>query len=201
MSFATLDDLSVALNKTFIDGELAQAQWLLDSATEAIKLEAAQSFEQATTTALLEGTWSPNLELPERPVIAVTSVRLNGVIITPGNYEWNSRQILRRGLILGEALGAGGDLWSHKPGAAFGSVGHWGGPASTVEVTYEHGYTTVPAVIQALCVSMVKRLLLNPAGVMSEQIAGYAVRYDSNKSSSLRLDEDEKKIARAFRQP
>ena len=200
MSFATLDDLQVFLNKNLSDGEIAQAQMFLDAATAAIKAEAAQSFERATTTALLAGTWGTELELPERPVIAVTSVALNGVTITPGNYEWNSRSLLRRGPLVLEDLDS---IWSHYPGARFGGVGHWGGPSSTIEVVYEHGFETIPQDLWLLCLQIASRTMLNPGGVQSETIAGYSVRYATRESGgpSMLLDADEKKVARAYRQP
>lgn len=202
MSFADTTDLATFLNTTFDTGQQAQAQMFLDGATAIIKAEANQTIEQVETTALLAGTWAQELELPERPVVSVSLVKLNGITIESGDYEWNERQLLRRGTLFGETIGTI-DRWAYRPGAAFGNPAHWGGPASTVEVTYEHGFDTIPAELVTVCLQMAARSTLNPAGVQAETISGYAVRYASTVTGgpSMTLTNDERKIVRAYRQP
>lgn len=201
-SFASTDDLATFLNRTWAAGEEDQAQMFLDGATAAIKQEANQTFELTETTALLAGTWSNELELPERPVVSVGAVYLNGVLVGTGDYEFNTRQLLRRGRLFGQSIGTIDD-YAYRPGSAFGHQAHWGGPSSTVQVTYTHGFDPIPYDLVVLCLQVAARTMLNPAGVQSESIAGYSVRYVNHGSGgpTLLLDADEKKIARNYRIP
>lgn len=201
-SFATTTQLAAFLNRTFTAGETAQAQMFLDGATALIQSEANQTLAQAETTAVLAGTWDSSLLLPERPVTAVGAVSLNGVpLASGGDFEWNSRQLLRRGTLFGVNLGAP-DLWRYRPGAAFGTASHWGGPESTVTVTYTHGYATIPEDIVTVCLQIAARAILNPAGVQSESLGAYAVRYGTaDGGPTMTLSDAERKVIRQYRQP
>lgn len=196
MSFATPEDLGVFLGRTDLDAP--QAQMILDGATAAIRAEANQTITRATSTDLLMGTWSLDLELPERPVVSIGSVKLNGVVMAAADYEWEGLQVLRRGQLLGRIGVFDGN--PRRPGAYLGSVGHWGGPASTVEVTYTHGYATVPADLMMLCLQIAARVLINPQGLQSESLGAYSVRYVNHGSGgpTVLLDEDEKRVARRY---
>lgn len=201
-SFATVADLGTFLNRTLTGGDASQAQMFLDGATAAIKQEANQTLERVQTSALLAGSWSNELELPERPVVAVAAVLLNGVLVGTGDYEWNSRQLLRRGRLFGQSIGTVDD-YAYRPGSTFGHQAHWGGPSSTVQVTYTHGFDPIPQVLVTLCLQVAARTMLNPAGIQSETVAGYSVRYVNHGSGgpTVLLDADEKKVARSFRIP
>lgn len=197
--FATAGELATFLNLTFDAGQSAQADALLQGATTAIRSEAAQHISLVDDdTVLLAGTWDWDLELPERPVISVDTVAINGVAITPpGSFEWNNRQLLRRSLALSELTGAG--MWNQAPGARFNTAGHWGGPGSTVEVTYTHGYATIPDDLMLICKQIAARVVLNPEGIQSESLGAYSVRYVAKEAGgiSLLLTEEERRIIRS----
>lgn len=196
MTLASIFDLIAFLDRP--DISIEQAQLVLEGTTAAIRAEANQTITRATTTALLMGTWSQDLVLPERPVVAVGTVKLNGIEMSTADYDWEGLQILRRGQLLGRIGVFDGN--PRRPGAYLGAVGHWGGPASTVEVTYTHGYDTAPADLKALCLQVAARVILNPQGLQSESLGAYSVRYVQHGSGgpSLLLDEDEKRIARRY---
>jgi hypothetical protein len=86
--------------------------------------------------------------------------------------------------------------------------GGWGGPKATVVVTYSHGYEVIPDDIKGVCLSAAARAftspgLVNPAGVESETIDGYAVTYRSNmangSTAGVTLAEDESRIVKRYR--
>lgn len=197
-SFASTDDLEAFLNRKFDTGETVQAQVMLDGATAAIRAEAFQTISLVENdTVRLAGSWEPDFELPEWPVLSVSAVALNGVpLVMHDGYEWNTRQLLRRSQLLAELTGY--SAFQHAPGALLGFAGNWGGPGSTVEVTYSHGYTTIPADLVLVCLQAASRPILNPGGVQSESLGAYAVRYVNKGSGgpSVLLDDDEKKIIR-----
>lgn len=189
MSFATADDLSTYLTGTVSDDAawISQAELFLEMIAEDIKSAAGQDIAAGTQTALLAGTWSRDLILPQRPVTEVTTVRLNGLTLAPGEYVHNERGLLRRGadsinyseldldpITDWDSFGVQGASW--RAGI------HWGGPASTVTVTYSYGYAdeAVPGFLRSLSLRVAARTLGNPGAVDSEQLGIYSVKYRSS---------------------
>lgn len=202
MSFATTDDLAAFLNRDFDAGQTAQAQMFLDGATAAIRSEASQRFTREESTALLAGGWDVDLELPERPVVEVAAVKVNGIVLHTGDFEWNTRQLMRRGSLIGVPIG-GTDQWGRRPGAALGYSMHWGGPASTIEVTYVHGFDPIPDDIRTVCLQAAARPIVNPDGLQAESLGAYSATYARNGSGgpTVLLDDIERKIVRRYRIP
>lgn len=175
--FASPDDLAAILQRELTDAEETAALVLLEIATAEIQAELGQQITETVHTASIPGTWSRDLELPQRPVTAVTGVALDGVALASDGWAWNGRQTLRRGtsLVAGEADLDDGDLDD------MGSTGiagwHWGGPGATVAVTYTAGYVNVPADLKGLCLQVAMRTMSNPTGIRSEQLGAYQVTY------------------------
>lgn len=189
-SFATPQDLADYLIRPLDEAEQAAAPLLLRLASASVALEVRQTVEKVTTTAKLAGTWSQDLELPERPVVDVTAVAVNGVNLPVGAYTWNSRTLLRRGVALDQDSDGFSpvDVDEHRQGASGASTPlHWGGPASTVEVTYEHGYDAdvIPDVFVAVTLSVAARVLESPTGITSESLGGYSVTYAGAAEASF----------------
>lgn len=196
-AFATVDQLEVLLGRVFDDGiEQSQAALLLELATTAIRAEAGQTISLVEDDeVLLAGTWDYDLDLPERPVVDVTSVALNGVPMLPGNFHWNERQLLRRARVLDELTGTG--FLAHAPGARWGYTGNWGGPGSTLRVVYSHGEEIIPADLVAICLNAVARNLLTPAGVRTEALGAYSVGYFNDGGLTIGLTDDERRLIRS----
>jgi hypothetical protein len=100
--------------------------------------------------AVIPGTAARRLLLGERPVTAVASVRLDGTLLDPSAYRWQRS----------------GALWR---------TGGWGGPDHDVEVTYSHGFTTVPADLAAVTRLAAARLATNPEQLSRQEMEGYSV--------------------------
>jgi hypothetical protein len=108
----------------------------------------------------LAGTWGVELTLPERPVLAVSAIGLNGLPLTLANYRWD-----RQGrLFWGTAA-----LFNDDPPLST----YWGGDRSTVTVTYDHGYEVIPDEIAGVTVQVAARIFANPMGKLEQRTDGY----------------------------
>lgn len=189
--FLEIDDITRVLNRELVGGEAAQVQSLIELATGAIQGWTRQTIELVTSTAQLAGTWSPDLVLPERPVVAVTSVAVNGTALDAAGWTWNNRQLLRRGGPLAFDQSAG-DV--EGPDCCDGL--HWLGPATTVEVTYDHGFAAIPGDVKSVCAAMVIRAFVNPDGAESESIGAYSVSHGAAHAAAALTDDDKSRLRR-----
>lgn len=199
-SFASTADLASFLNRTIAVGaETTRAQLMLDLATAAIQNWCRQTISSAETTALLPGTWSQDLELPERPVTEVDTVEVDGVATT--DWDWNERGVLRRGaasFAQTSVVNAAGDADSTTQGAA-GSAQHWGGPQATVSVTYTHGFATIPADIKAVCLAVAGRAFTSEVGVKQESLGAYSVTYGGGGADGVTITPADMTLLRRYR--
>lgn len=120
---ATAADLSAR----GITGDYATLSALLDAATDAVRAEAGTIISRETSTVTFPTEASRRIELPARPVHAVTSVLLDGEAIT----DWHLR---------------GTSLWRESPWQRRGAI------PSELTVTFEHGWDLAPAaVVDIVC--------------------------------------------------
>lgn len=206
-AFATADDLATALGRTLSTEQTEQVDLLLDLATAVIKSWTRQDIEKVEgDTVLLPGTWGPDLDLPQSPVLAVSAVSFNGVALGDGEWTWNERNLIRRGF--------GARAFDYPPGAFVADptlidwplqqsgFWHWGGPAATIEVTYDHGYDPVPDDVRAMCLSLSIRAFVNPAGAVMERIGSYEITYDQAaraRAAGMALTTDDQQALRKYR--
>lgn len=168
MSFATPEDLATRLGVAFDPGELLKVQAHLDDATAWLQAELGQLIEAGTatyTTRLREGP----LRLPQFPVRSVTEVLVNGVAVT--NYDFIDQELHLA------------DRWGVSD---FGERTTF----TDVTVTFDYGFTVIPAELIGWCCVLASQSLDAAAGgylgsprVRSEQIDDYSVTYVTNGSS------------------
>lgn len=102
----------------------------------------------ADDTVILAGTPARRLLLGERPVTAIDSpILVDSVALADTEWRWNRR----------------GVLWRQEG---------WGDDVTPVEVTYDHGFATLPADLAAVCRTTALRLSSNPAGRAHYTIVG-----------------------------
>lgn len=154
-SFATSADLAVLLKRSFTDAEKDQADQLLVGATARIRAITDQWITEVTNDVwTTDAPLSRVLWLPQRPVTAVATVKVDGVTVT----DWRLRGSR---LIRGAAWARSCDL--EVP--------------PEVEVTYTHG---IPAGDERLdlakdaCLAFAAAAWTNPDGLKSERIDDYA---------------------------
>lgn len=111
--------------------------------SEQIRSYTGTSVTGASAVHGFEGTWSTRLQLGERPIDAVASVVLDGVLLSETDYRWT-----RRG--------------------AFHRRAGWGGPAAEVVISYTFGYRGIPSDLRAVCLSASARTAANPLQLGSE---------------------------------
>jgi len=155
----------------FTLGELASyLQRDLDTASATLAQATAEGLVRAWTrqnieTATYTSTRVPvtieheryTVQLPQRPVTAVTSVTVNGTAYVSGtDYTWD---------------GVHATLWlRYLAGSSTSFIDEW-----WAVVTYTAGYATVPGAVKGVALSVAGRAYDNPRGVRSESIDDYSV--------------------------
>ena len=138
------------------DLDTATANLALTLASGEFAAAADTAFSATTVTWQVEGGPGTNIEIPYRPVTAVSQVRLNGVVITGWTLRHNA-------------------LWRS---AGFGTW--YAFPPDLVEVDLTYGYTSVPDDVKKAVLEIAAGLYDNPTGVGSEGVDDYTVRYNGN---------------------
>jgi hypothetical protein len=175
-------DVEANLGRELTSTEIDRVVALLGNASRLIRGYCRQDFASATTTDLLRIT-AGRVRLPQRPVTAVTSVKLVGF---DGVQRWTV-PFIWDGI---DEITMMGDLLVINLPEILHDV-----YATTAEVTYTHGYTTVPDDIVELTALMVARVFQSPAsaGVNYQTAGPFSVRIaDGYGSGQVVLTQDDK---------
>lgn len=184
--FATAADLAVRLGRTLTTDEAAQADAFLDDASWAIRDYCRQDINAQTgLTATFESPDGPWLDLPQRPVTALTSVAINGQVVT--DFKQVGDRLYR---VYGWAWPS---IDVVPPMAIYA-------PVSTVTVTYDAGYNPLPQAIVSVCINAAMRAFSNPTGVLRESIDDYSRDFSGDAATGVLLDAiDQKRLRRYAR--
>ena len=154
MAFATLADLVDRVpedDQALLDNPYL-VETLLEEAADLIKSETGQEITAGVSTLTLYAAGRRTLRLPQLPVTAVTVTVDSLLWVADTDYWWT----------------ADGFLWRTNPHAV------WDGP---VEVTYSHGYATVPEDIKRLNAALALSMLQDRAGIRSVSLGNASVTY------------------------
>lgn len=179
-AFATSDDLAARLGITLTDDEATRAAALLDLATGLIQDHVGQKIALVDADTLtMPGTNADRIHLPERPVISVASVELDGAPLTENTDWWlNGDTIMRRTAIYSAAGLLSGQLDApYLLGSGFGR------PTQTLTIVYKHGYAAIPTVCRVVCIEAAVRCFVNPGAVARETVGNTSTVYDNNRFS------------------
>lgn len=162
---------------------IAQANLLLEMISADVESAAGFPIDAGSGTALLPGTWSRDLDLGRGNIREVTSITLNGVLVSATDWYWNDRNLVRRGA----EFGFEGDYeadWSAlgMQGAGWRSGAHWGGPASTVAAELSWGFVTVPDIVKSLVLRIAGRTFGNVGAITQESLGVYSVGYGQSSN-------------------
>lgn len=177
-AFAQLSDVEALALQALSTEQQARAEKLLLQAANKIRSYTRQNFDHVTTTDKVRAIGNL-VRLPQRPVVAITGVKLIDYL---GN-EW-------------PVPAYGFDGIDRLDLALYGTIlnlpeavsleGYWSG---TVEVTYEHGYETVPQEIIDLNAELVARIFNSPTqgavGVRAQGVGPYNVSFDPATSGGM----------------
>jgi hypothetical protein len=148
--YATPTELAGYLKK---DVDTYSATQALTLASGEFTIAADTAFSATTVTWATQGGPGADIQIPYRPVTAVSQVRLNGSVITGWTLRHNA-------------------LWRS---AGFGTWSAF--PPDLLEVDLTHGYTTVFDDVKLAVLEIAAGFYENPTGVASEQIDDYRVTY------------------------
>jgi hypothetical protein len=196
MAFATLDDLKPLLLTPLASGApTTRAEALLEQAARRIRAYTRRTFVKVTDDVIVIRSVGSKVRLPQTPVIAVTAVKLI-------DYLGNRYPIPTYGFDAIDTVDlAFYDLVLNLPTIlAFNTT--WNG---SVEITYSHGYDTVPEDIVALNAELVARILNSPlngmSGVRSSTTGPYSVTVDPTTGGGgiITLTDDDKAMLGRFK--
>lgn len=162
-----------------------QVDQLLELASATIRDETGQDITLVEDDEIeLRGNWGPELWLPQRPVLEVSAITIDGLALLPGS--WRASRDGKVTFYAGTAaIGNLGDT----------GCGYWGGTNVFVNFTYTHGLDPIPDTIKGLTLELVKRAMTaapTAGSVDSETIGSYSVRYSRDAAQTLTRDEKRK---------
>lgn len=175
-------DVEGNLGRTLTTDEAGRVTSLLGNASRLVRGFCRQNFTTATTTDLLRIT-AGRVRLPQRPVTAVTSVKLVGF---DGVQRWTV-PFIWDGL---DEITMMGDLLVINLPEILHDV-----YATTAEVVYTHGYATIPADVVSLTALMVARVYQSPGtpGVQYQTAGPFSYRLaDGYGAGQVVLTQDDK---------
>jgi hypothetical protein len=196
---ATLDDVVALLQRDLTPSEQTNATRLLGMASSVVRKYVRQDITQTVNDVVtLPGNWSNVLELPQRPVTAVSSVVMNGATLPTTQWRLvDSRLFIGTGswqTDYGTMLWGGPALYGPAGSTAGPQAtgASWQGPQASVTVTYTHGYAEVPGDVVNVVAGLVALAVASPVGVNMEQVGGYKVQYSRSEGGSMRLTAEDK---------
>jgi hypothetical protein len=166
-----------------IEPDDAGADIACDIASEVVRAKLRQTVTLVEDDVLrIEGSFADRVRLPERPIVDVSSVTIDGAELPPSSYN-----------VIGDELVLAADV------ETWASItipeGGFGGRRSVLEIVYSHGYAVVPADIKGLALAIAGRTYQNPQGVSSEGILSYRVSYGDAETFPL-LPHEEAVVSR-----
>lgn len=175
-ALATLPDLELMMERTIGDDESRRAQRLLEIASERVRTFTGRRFEQTTETKRLR-VRNSRVRLPQGPVTAVSAVEdTNGNALT---YTWLAGQVVD---LCANPLNS----WEIEP---FRRGLRW------VDVTYTHGWETIPADIVGIVCEVAAAAFTQPieaTGIQSETLGDYTVTTSTATPSGVRLTQQQR---------
>lgn len=148
MAIITTDELAAFMGKTFTPSEAAQAQALIDVVEAAIESETGVSFTPVNDeTIRIQADGHGIIELKSKPVTSITSVK-DMDGIEVDYVEFDGLATLY-------------NLY----------------PNQVVDVTYSHGFGSVPKEIRGVALGAASRVMYNPAGLRQETVGAISVTY------------------------
>jgi hypothetical protein len=178
--FGTVGQMSAYLRVEISPTDLI-ANLALGAATVAIQNYTDQVLVYVSETVTLDGSGNDTILLPELPVIDVTAVVTNSDTSQPvtlngpsfgstADYGWtggfDGLLIHRRGASI------------HWGGMFDATYGNWPDRRQSVQVTYSHGWQTIPTDLQLLCAIIASRAFAQD-GATAETVGTYIAQYAS----------------------
>ena len=170
---ASVEELQTFTPGTTIDPD--HAALVLDIASDTIRTYTRQTLSRTDDESLVLAIgWPYELWLPERPVIDITSITVDGALIAPSAYTWTES----------------------------GRIAFPSGVSGTqASIVYSHGWDPMRADIKGVCLEMARSAVVTPDGgaVKSETVGAYSVAFDI--ASATVLTESQERRLLPYRPP
>lgn len=179
-TLASPADLAAFLNDATIPEPTATL--LLETATGVVQGITLQRIVQATSTVQVMGVTDSWLDLPERPVTAVSGVELDGAVVTVGTDPDEYKRV-------------GSRLWRGNGWAMYVDT------PSVVEVVYTHGYAAGAQDLQyarQIVLMLAAQGYSNPTGVTGFSIDDYREQYAQSVSAGAVPDDVRRELRRRY---
>lgn len=196
MALATQQDVEAHLGRSLTEAEEARIGAMLDRASALVRGYTRQSFEQVIDDAVNLRARDYRIRLPQRPVLAVKSVKALGFDAVPdipvAGFYWDGIDLI--------------DL--RGVGAVINLPSWWEDLETnytTFQVIYSHGYAEIPADIVGIVASMAANALLvagagsGVPGIQSETTGNYSYRLADGVTSSVALGADDREILKPYK--
>lgn len=189
---ASVSDLSDRLGRPLTAAEAARAPALLTDASAKVRSYTRQAFTRTDDDTVVVRAQQGEIRLPQRPVLAVSSVVAVGSGGAPDlpvvGWFWDGLDIIRT--VADSPLINLPERWYEEDREAY---------PDTYRVTYSHGTAQVPDIVVAVVARMVLRTLTAPTmagGVTGETIGPYSYRTDGSGvgTAVAMTDEDRKEL-------
>ncbi len=170
--FATHEDLAALIGRTLTQEEQDRGTALLRIASSIVQTEAKQHIAYVADDVLeRRGSRESAILLPERPVIAIASVTIDGDTINADDYTIDGHEVTL--------------------------VGGWGDSCAALTITYTHGWADIPEAIKSVVLSAVMRVWSNPGGIVSQTLGAASTTFvTGGLPAGLLLTDDERRIVR-----
>lgn len=171
--YATASELASHLQKVL---DTATAEQALEIASSTFSRYARTWWAVTSSTYSFYATAGTRIDLPYRPVIAVTAMRVNGVVQAV-DYTLRRYSVYR-------------DL-------GFGDW--WASPPDEIQIDYTHGYAAVPDDVKGAVLEMAAQAYEVPVGaVIGETIDDYSIRY-ATAAGGIQLTKSAAALAASYR--
>lgn len=157
------------------DLDASTANLVLDVASAELEEAADTKFASTEATLVAEGCGQTVIVIPYHPVIAVSQVRIDGVVVSSSDYSLVGQNLYR-------LTGWGGRTWHPQK----------------VEVDLTYGHTDVPDDVKGAVLEMAAAGYGNPSLTTREQIDDYAVQY-AVAAGGVGLTDHARKVANRYR--
>lgn len=152
MAILTVDELQVAMNVTFTDGQAGQAQYYIDRVSSFIENQTGAKFSLVTGQVIREQADSyGEVEMMVWPISAITNIHdyLTDTDLPANCYRWDGIQTI-----------------------------YWFRPYQVVDVTVDYGIDPVPADIKGIAIEAIRRgMASNPTSLKSKAVGDVVYQY------------------------
>lgn len=175
--FITTGDLSDRLGT---NAATTRGTAVITAACDVVRTLTEQNLTVGTTTWTADGTGTPHLLPPERPILNAGTVIEGGGTLTFGSdYTVSDADVLYR------LPGVVNNSWGCEEVRTY-----WWPGKQNITVTYEHGYASVPSDLKEVALGIAARLFAGgDGGVVFESLGQHQIRRDGPASSLAPIEQ------------